>query len=130
MEIRKEEFRKLNQLDRIEYLLERKNLEEERVHYFDYSTLYVWFGIVGFYILLAVGMYNIDPEITLSLLSSGRTILGCIVIAGIALLILETLELISHKKRLEELNGRFFYIDISPKENRESNINKKKGVMK
>ena len=58
--IKIEEFKKLNQLSRIEFLLRRKKIEEDTDSNFALNFLYSFFGILAFDILAFLGAAGIS----------------------------------------------------------------------
>lgn len=113
--IKLEDFKKLKQLDRIEFLLRSKHIEDTKIIVNYGNFFFLMFGIIGLVILLFVGLYDINKESAFNIFSTIKP-LFFITIFGMSLMFLGNLmfDLIT-KKRHKELESEFFNFKIKPR---------------
>ena len=113
-----EDFKKLKQNDRIEFLLRRNHLKgNQDSMYFNWvPVLFSLFAIIGFIVLLSMQFYitgDVETFISiLSLIEPLSTVIFLVVVFGVMYnLLIE----IPFKKLRKELEEEFFKIETKPK---------------
>ena len=116
MKITKEQFNKLNQLDRIEFR-QRKDWLDKTYDNNQGSFDFIWkiIYIIGFIILLAISMYPINPDSTDKILSTLPIILKLGFICFFILWFFELGITLKNKIETKKLEGEYFKIDIKTK---------------
>ena len=117
--IKLEDFKKLKQLDRIEFMLREKRLDEQeenwKVHWIPLA--YFLSGLVGFLILISIGFMNYGAtEGAIKMLSASSKILVVSIYVIILCVIwnfIFTLIFKKHKRKFEE---EFFTKEAKPKQ--------------
>ncbi len=111
MKIKQEHFDKLSQLDRIEFMLKLKRIEEN-----NYGVLYpfikLMFMVIGFVMLLSIGFYNISKEVFLTLTSLRIPLMRLTIVGIIICLGIDTLSIYSSHKKIKELANKFFKFKV------------------
>lgn len=114
--IKREDFLKLKQSDRIEYLLRLKRIEETNES--DNSLDFGWKGIFmfGFFILVALGVGSIaGAEAASSILGLyPKLVFGFSLGLGICL-IADILYITRYSKQKAELESEFFKVEVKKK---------------
>lgn len=116
--ISKEDFSKLNQLDRIEYLLKLKRIEEssEKSEFGLGYSLKMLLFVVGFIILIFLGLANIvGVEKALPIINTSivvTRVFSIIIIIGIIWDIINTL---IFRKNKRDLESEFFKFKVKTK---------------
>lgn len=114
--VNQEEFNKLPQLDRIEFRQKQDYLEK----YYD-SNLGSWhflnqmFTFMGFLIIIALLVYNINPKYIINIFS---VLILLIKLTIVCFIILITAELIISFKRIKEkrkLQDEYFKVEVKSK---------------
>lgn len=110
-----DDFKKLKQLDRIEYLLHLKRIEEKNDNHFFSSFLHIFFLILGFLLLVFLGVSNligIDKAVPLlnSIIKITRIGVWVIFFA----LILDIIFWLRGKIWKKELREEYFKIETKP----------------
>jgi len=116
---RLEDFKKLKQLDRIEFMLRRNNLNKlENVRYINWAGLgYVFFGIVGLLILMFIGLMNYGAEESaVEILALTQPITTVFVFLIIFSIIWNIINGRVYKKYHKELEEEFFTTKTKPKQ--------------
>ena len=114
--ITKEQFSKLNQLDRIEY--RQRYYLTEKYYDNDFGSWYFvnkMFIIMGFIILISVSFYNIDSGVTFRLLSVIPLLIKLTVMFFVILLGGEIFMTIKRIKELKKLEEEYFKVEIKTK---------------
>ena len=117
--IKLEDFKKLKQLDRIEFMLRRKGLDEQeenwKINWIQFA--FIIFGLVGFLILISIGFMNYGAtEGTIKMLSASSKILIVSIYVIILCVIwnfIFTMIFLKHKREMEE---EFFTKEVKPKQ--------------
>lgn len=112
----KKDFLKLKQLDRIEFLLRRKNLEERQPKfqwmYFDM----VMFGLIGFVYLVAINLYSIaGVETFLEMMSVSLILIRIMIWVTVLGIIFNIVQYFSFKVKHKELEEEFFKREVKPR---------------
>ena len=114
--ITRDDFKKLKQLDRIEFLLTLKRIEEQNNYSFVVSFGYVFFFIFGFLLLVFLGTANLGGiEKALPLLNAILLLskIGYITL-GIAF-VLDVVFWIRESKWKKQLREEYFKIGVKPR---------------
>lgn len=117
MKIKKEDFDKLKQLDRIEFRQKRDYIER----YFDNGNLGSWdffynmLAISGFVMIIGLLFYNINPSSTYKLLGIFPMIIKLTIGFFILLKVGEIFLNYKQKKELEKLEEEYFKIEVKNK---------------
>jgi uncharacterized membrane-anchored protein len=107
-EITKEDFYKLNQLDRIEYRQRLDFIDREHTNTNPGGFMDAILLIIGFVFLVALGMYNIQPEAMASVLNLIPLIFQVGLGVFIVLVLLDFIfKYITSKKKRELVNEYF-----------------------
>ncbi len=113
MKINQEKFYKLNQLDRIEFRQKEERISKKWGFFITpYSIIYCII-IIGFLILLAVGMYSINKDVTYSLIEKGLEMYRVSLYIIMGTLIVDVLLAIKKGSEMNKLEEEFFL--TSPK---------------
>ncbi len=114
MKIKQEHFDKLSQLDRIEFMLRLKRIEDN-----GYGVLYpfmkLMFIAMGFLFLVGINFYSINETIFISIFSL-LSMVAKITVG--AMIILTTLDMFSYylsHKKIKELTNKFFKFKVEVK---------------
>lgn len=111
-----EHLKKLNQLDRIEYLLKNNKLEDEKPRHGIRDFTYLIIGLAFYVILLGVvTMGSIGKETGIKILNTIPQIFILGTVGVIILFILYLVEIISYLKKRKKLNEEFFNFKIEKK---------------
>ena len=114
MKIKQEHFDKLSQLDKIEFMLRLKRIEEE-----DSNILYgfgkLMFMFIGFVMLLSIGFYNINEEVFLTLTSLWIPLLRWTIVGVIICLGIDMFSIYITHKKTKELINKFFKFKVEVK---------------
>jgi len=120
--IKLEDFKKLKQNDRIEYLLRSNCLEKRQssTHFNWFSIVLFVFVLIGFIILLSMQFYIIESYETFitifDLIKPLSTIIFVVTAFGILGILWNlTLELVVFKKARKELEEEFFKTETKPR---------------
>ncbi len=114
MRIEQEHFDKLSQLDRIEFMLKCKRIEESCSSVL-YSFGKLMFMLIGFVMLLSIGFYNISEEVFLTLTSLWVPLLRWTIVGTIICLGFDTLSIYITHKKTKELISKFFKFKVEVK---------------
>ncbi len=108
MKIKEEDFDKLNQLDRIEYLLRIKRIDDRRISSGWFNLFKIYFFAISFIILISfIVVYN-DSETAVKLISTLVPITNVFRILIFVCLIIEIYSLITYVKNIKKLQNKFF----------------------
>ena len=116
MKIKKEQFKNLNQLDRIEF---RQRTEWIKKYYNnDLGSWYFlnrMFFLLGFIILLGISIYNINPESCYKILNLLPLIFQVGIIIFLLLIFGEIVVSYLREKEIGKLEEEYFKIEIKSK---------------
>ena len=113
-EITKEDFNKLNQLDRIEfrqkmYFLNKRREESDPQ---PVGFFYILLTICGFIFLCALGMYNINPSSFVTLMNIIPTIIYYGIVFFTILIIIRLYFYCRYKKEEQEIINEYFPMEF------------------
>lgn len=110
--IKKQDFQKLKQLDRIEYMLKRNSIDYMPTHW-TVGFVNTFALLFGFLTLLLVGSYSVTNELFFAVARCIK-LLASMVIPFILLgLLVDLYSRYRYIKAKKELNAEFFKIDIN-----------------
>jgi len=116
--ISKEDFSKLNQLDRIEYLLKLKRIEEiyEKSEFGLVNLLWEFIFIVGFVILAFLGLSNlVGIEKALPILNTLKPTAWVFEILVVIGIIWDIMQILIYKNNKKDLESEFFKFEVKTK---------------
>ena len=116
MKIKQEDFDKLPQLDRIEFM-QRKRLLEENRSYLLFSFLKLMFVIFGFILLLAMVSYNISKDLFLALFSLLDETINVAILGVILCGVIDIIKNVKLMKESKKLTEKFFDFKVEAKKN-------------
>ena len=114
--ITKEEFNKLSQLDRIEFRQREDKLDKELDSDLgSWDFLWKMFALTGFIIILSLLIYNINPQLTIRILSTIPLLIKLTVGFFVALKIIEIAIIFRRGKEKIKLREEYFDIKVETK---------------
>ena len=120
--ITKEQFSKLNQLDRIEYRQKRDYIERQfEGGLGSWDFLNRMFALMGFIIIIALLVYNINPKYMISIFSILILLIKITIIFFIILITAELIIIYKKNKEKRKLNEEYFNFKIEVKRNETNN---------
>ena len=114
-EITEEEFNKLPQLDRIEFRQKRDYLNNNRIDLNPLGLFQPMFIIIGFIMLIGLGLYNLNPESTYTLFNLIPLVVKLFAFLFGILLVLQIAEVIIFHKQKRLFIDSYFKQEIKVK---------------
>jgi hypothetical protein len=110
-----EQFDKLPQLDRIELRQKRDFLERHKVELQPTSFLWTFFMLAGFIMLVAIGVWNINFDSAVRIMSLIPMIIKVGAIGTIVLTILDLAFEYKHRKEMDKVYDYYFQDKVEVK---------------
>jgi len=108
MKIKQEDFDKLPQRDRIEFLIRLKRIEERHEIGAGFYFVKVIFILIGFLILLSISSYNISEDLFISIFSLISKVCSIAIFGIIFCLGLDAISIYLYHKKIKGLTNKFF----------------------
>ena len=114
--ITKEQFNKLKQLDRIEFIQRKDYIEK----YYDgnlgsWDLLNRMLVIIGFVLIIALLFYNINPSSTYRILGVIPTLIKLAIVFFVFLKIVEIVIYMKQRKEINKLEEEYFNFNVEVK---------------
>jgi hypothetical protein len=115
MDIIKEQFNKLNQLDRIEFRQKRELIKSEKIDLCPWQFMNFIYFIIGFSLLMFLQLWQINLELANSFMMKLSRVYPMMFLFAIALFLGNILFELINKKRIKELNQEYFEVKCKKK---------------
>jgi len=126
VKITKEDFYKLKQLDRIEFRQRREYLDRNKIETGAVSFLWQMLLIIGFIMLVALSLYNINPSSGIRILMLLPLLAKLTGFGFIVLIFLDLYFAFKHKEKIDKLNEEYFDFNISVKNGKQNRNSKQR----